>query len=240
MVTGVACTRRAGSGRGPMLAIWFAHARMIFGAGHWGGLLLVLSFAGLWPASGPDDLRFLRFVLGRLEWLAPIALLGLTQGLIIVRGRVDERWAASPMGLGRVFLQRWLLSAAYLLLCLCVLCCLVCVRASIPHWWRQALSSFVTAAFFAAVGSLVHHLAGSERAGWTVGMASLLAAVAVAGRWCPSDVAHQIWLPFLGQSPATAGLLVLNKLGYALAAGGLLAGSLRSLEVPEALLRKPD
>lgn len=176
----------------------------------------------------------------RAEVLGPLILMGLTASVLLLDQRVDERWGASPRGLHGLFLQRWLLTAAYYVLAIGLFIRLAGARAGDVSEVRVFASSLVTGALFSGACHLFHHLSGSPVAGWAAGLAVYFVTLAIATIWCPYDSVYQLWLPFAGLSDATAQELALSKGVYALAGLALLGMSARLLTVPERLIRGND
>lgn len=158
----------------------------------------------------------------------------------LVGGRVDERWATSPGGLGRLFLERWSLALAYFSLALGLFLALGDLRVEGFAFWRTWPAAVVSAAVLSLPGPLCHHLTGSPRAGWAAGFTVYAAAITVAGFWCPLESHYQLWLPFAGVSDAAPLPLALSKLGYGLVAVALLGIQIRVLAAPERLLARRD
>lgn len=216
------------------------HLRTLFSGWHLAALAGLATAGLLWPAGSPSDQQFLAWLLERSELLGPLALMPLTAGLLQVDGRVDERWGTAPAGLGRLFMQRWLLTLAYFALALGLFLALAGLQVRDFSWWRTFPAALVSAALFSLAGPLVHHATGSAGAGWAAGLAVYLGAVVVSQFWCPHDSVYQLWLPFAGLSDAPPAALAASKAAFGLGALGLLAANLRVLAVPERLLGRAD
>lgn|GEM_PF-3484002 len=214
-----------------------AHLRTLFGPLHLAALAGVLAAALLWPAGSAGDRALLRWLILRTELFGPLVLMGLTASVLLVDGRVDERWGTSPRGMQGLFLQRWSLATAYYALATGLFIWGAGPRAGGFSEGRVFLSALVTAALFSAACHFIHHLSGSAATGWAGGLAAYFITVTIASFWCPYDSAYQLWLPFAGVSDASPGALALSKTAYALLAVLLLRGSARLLAVPERLIR---
>lgn len=217
------------------------HVRSLFGPWHLIGAVALTVGARFWPAGSPDEIAFLHWALKRAELLGPLAVMGLTSGVLQVGDRVDERWGAVPLGLGRLFLQRWFLAMGYAALAQGLFLALAGKQDPLFSWWRTFPSALITSAFFSLAGSLAYFATGSARTGWATGMTLYFSSLTISQFWCPADSVYQLWLPFAGLSSASGWALAASKAGYGLAGSGLLWASLRVLRTPERLIgRAPD
>lgn len=72
----------------------------------------------LWPAGDPEERRILAWLLKRSELFGPPVLMAMVSGILLVQGRVDERWGATPPGFPfvRTFASSLVTSALFSLL----------------------------------------------------------------------------------------------------------------------------
>lgn len=217
-----------------------SHLRTLFGPWHFAALAAVLAAALLWPTESAGDRYLLRWFVERTEIFGPLLLIGLTAPALLVDGRVDERWGASPRGLRNLFLQRWALAAAYYAVAVGLFIWVAGPRAGDMNELRTFLSTLVSGALFSAACHLFHALSGSAVIGWSGGLAVYFVTLAIATIWCPYDSVYQLWLPFAGMSDAAPAPLAVSKGAYALVALLLLWASGRLLAVPERLLREGE
>lgn len=215
--------------------------RTLFSLWHGVALLVLGATALIWPTAHPDEQAVLRWLLLRSEVFGPPLLMALASGLLLVQGRVEERWGAMPPGFPGLFRQRWLLLLGYFTLAVALFLALGGPRSGSAFPYLRTLgSTVVTATVFALVVPLIHTATGSAAFGWAAGMATYFITMTAAQFWYPYDSVYQLWLPFAGISDATPQQLLVSKGAYAVLALLLFWANLRWLERPERLLSRGE